>query len=366
MRRSIAEITSAYESDLEEALRDALRDVAEATLALERLRGETSLRIEVEPPVAAAPLPLLEPAAPVMEKAQENEAEALQQPPATETKTCTLCGRAKPLSEFYRSQGDYLRSECKSCGNKQKWERLKAQRSKAPTSPAPLKCCNICGIEKPQAEFYPRQGCCKPCFNRRNEASRKAREARLKAAESAQESPEIKQIGLDVSTKPAESIQIAPPIKRTVSVAALPKPERKSALRAAVKELLEAHPHITQQNLAEWIGDYDLCMADVRQIIEECQHSAAKSNHRNGGVISMKICPMRRGRRIEMEAPQLDCPQCGREIIQRGGTLCCTRCAYRVEIAPFRTQCAMPLCSKLAESGRTYCSDCEQARMPKD
>lgn len=71
-----------------------------------------------------------------------------------------------------------------------------------------------------------------------------------------------------------------------------------------------------------------------------------------------------------MEAPPLDCPQCAREIIRRGGTLigtfCCTHCAYKVEIAPFRTQCAMPLCNRLAEPGKSFCADCERARMPKD
>lgn len=67
-----------------------------------------------------------------------------------------------------------------------------------------------------------------------------------------------------------------------------------------------------------------------------------------------------------MEQPLIDCPECGMEIIRSGSRYACTRCAYRLDVAPFRSRCLMPLCCRLAEPERADCADCERARMPKD
>lgn len=49
-----------------------------------------------------------------------------------DTKTCTKCGETKPLDAFYKN-GNYLRSECKTCSNAAsvKWDAKNPEKAKA-------------------------------------------------------------------------------------------------------------------------------------------------------------------------------------------------------------------------------------------
>jgi hypothetical protein len=70
----------------------------------------------------------------------------------TDCKTCTVCGQAKPISEFHRqaSAKGGIRPHCKDCGNAKNRDLRKRA---AENARATTRVCEVCGVEKPLQQY---------------------------------------------------------------------------------------------------------------------------------------------------------------------------------------------------------------------